>query len=100
MALARPLIEEVGVYLTVRTYRGIGSPGEVAARVAEGLVPMLRSLPGFHAYYAAADNGDAFSVSVFASRSPALAANECTRKWVVANLRNLLPNPPEVMGGE
>jgi len=91
------------MYLTIRTYAGsIGPPEEIGRRVREGVAPMLRGMPGFRAYYAAAMDGDggAFSVTVFDTRAQALDANERTRAWVTANMRDLLPDPPEVTGGE
>jgi heme-degrading monooxygenase HmoA len=94
------------MYLTIRTYAGgVGPPEEIARRVRGGVVPMLRGMPGFVAYYAAAAEGGGggrvvFSVTVFDTRAQALDANERTRAWVTATMRDLLPEPPEVTGGE
>ncbi len=90
------------MYLTVREYDEVRSLEEVGRRVRDDLVPILRRMAGFRAYYAVgADSGsNAFSITVFEEREAALDANEYTRAWAVAKLRDLVPSPPEVMGGE
>jgi hypothetical protein len=91
------------MYLTIRQYAGVRSPEEIGRRVGAGLVPALRAMPGFRAYYAVGaedGGGGAFSVTVFDRREVALEANEWTRAWVAGHLRDLAPEPPEVTGGE
>ncbi|MGG5822650.1 hypothetical protein [Falsiroseomonas sp. HW251] len=91
------------MYLTVRTYRGTaGRPDDIAHLVKGTLLPMLSGLAGFGAYFvaAAANERTVFATTLFDSREHALAANEQTRAWVVGHLREALPNPPEVIGGE
>lgn len=90
------------MYLTIREYAEVRSLREIGRRVGEGLLPTLRDMAGFRAYYAVGtdDGCGAFSISIFDHRDEALAANEQTRAWVVATLRDLAPEPPSVMGGE
>jgi hypothetical protein len=40
------------VFVVIRRYAAGARESEVARRVGEGLVPVLRRLPGFRAYYA------------------------------------------------
>jgi hypothetical protein len=88
------------MYLTIRTYAGgVGPPEEIARRARGGVVPMLRGMPGFRAYYAAAAEGGGgggvvFSVTAFDTRAQALAANERTRAWVAANIATCCRSRP------
>jgi hypothetical protein len=90
------------MYLTLRMYRGARSPTEIGKRVTDGLIPVLQVIPGVSAYYAAVavETRSVFGVTLFDDREHALIANERTRQWVVVNMHDLLPNPPDVTGGE
>jgi len=69
--------------------------------VRDGFVPLLRRAAGFKGYCAfASEDGHVVSVTFFDDRLSALRADERVREWVVSNLRNLLPNPPEVIEGQ
>jgi hypothetical protein len=90
------------MFAMLRHYAECHAIEEVMRRVREGLVPILRAAPGFRAYYALAgaeDGRSALSVSVFADREALLAANDRARAWVGAQLRALLPSPPEIVAG-
>jgi hypothetical protein len=89
------------VFVVIRRYAAGARADEVARRVGEGLVPVLRDLPGFRAYYAfVGEDGRPVSVSIVAHRGAAVAANDRAREWVAANMADLIPDPPEVtMGG-
>jgi heme-degrading monooxygenase HmoA len=90
------------VYLTLRRYAEIGARMyEVAFRKVEaGLVPMLKARPGFRSYCALLnEEGEGVSVTAFDDRESAARANEEVFGWVEANLRDLLPDPPEVIAG-
>ena len=78
-----------------------GSVDEIIRRVNEGLVPRIKEVSGFQAYYAM-DGGDGrlASVSVFEDQA---GAEESTRRagdYVRQNMASLLPDPPEVLQGE
>jgi hypothetical protein len=90
------------MYVMVRRYAGKGSlMDRLAPQVRDGLVPILRQAPGFKGYCAfASEGGDIVSVSVFNDQSSANAANDQVRQWAMANLRDALPDPPEVLAGE
>ena len=89
------------MFVVIRRYAAGARASEVARRVGEGLVPILRRQPGFRAYYAfLGEAGRPVSVSIVESRAAAVVANERAREWVGANMADLLPDPPEVAMGE
>ena len=90
------------MYITIRRYADKGGlMDRIVQPVREGLVPLLKRAPGFKGYCAfASEDGHVVSVSVFDDREAAARANEQVRGWVVSNLGDLLPNLPEVSGGE
>ena len=90
------------MHAMIRKYAGKGGLlNELAPRVRDGLVPLLRQAPGFRSYCVfASEDGHLVSVSAFADRPTAEAANAKVREWVAANLRDALPDPPEVLAGE
>jgi len=88
------------MYVVIRRYAAGARAEEVARRVGDGLVPVLREQPGVRAYYAfVGEDGRPVSVSIVTNRSAALAANERAREWVAANMADLIPDPPEVAMG-
>ncbi len=91
------------MYVTLRRYPEVGARMYeiIARRVEEGLVPTLKAQPGFQCYCAfVSEDGDGVSVTVFDDRGQASRANEQVRGWGQANLRDLLPDAPEVVAGE
>ncbi len=90
------------MYVTIRKYADKGSQMDrLAPQVRDGLVPLLRQAPGFKGYCAfASEDGHVVSVSIFDDQQSAEAANDRVRQWVAANLRDALPDPPEVLAGE
>jgi hypothetical protein len=88
------------MFVVIRRYAAGAQADEVARRVGEGLVPLLREQPGFRAYYAfVGEDGRPVSVSIVTNRSAAMTANERVREWVAANMADLIPDPPEVIMG-
>ncbi len=89
------------MFAVVRRYAAGPRAAEVARRVGEGLVPVLKDLPGYRAYYVfVGEDGRPVAVSVVASRTDAVLANRRVRDWVAENMADLLPDPPEVAMGE
>jgi len=90
------------MYVTIRRYAGKGGlMDRLAPQVRDGLVPLLKQAPGFRSYCAlASGDGHLVSVSAFDDQRFAEAANERVRGWVSADLRDALPDPPEVLAGE
>jgi len=89
------------VFVVIRKYAEEAAAEEVARRVGEGLIPVLRDLPGFRAYYAfVGEDNRPVSVSIVAARADAVLANRRVRDWVAANMADLIPDPPEITMGE
>ena len=90
------------MHVTIRKYAGKGALiDKLVPPVRDGLVPLLKSAPGFRGYCAfGSDDGHIVSVSVFDDQRSATRATEQARDWIASNLRDLLPDPPEVMAGE
>ena len=91
------------MYVTLRRYAEVGARmyEVIFRKVESGLVPMLKGQPGFRCYCAfVSGDGDGLSVTVFDGRAQAAWANERVRGWGRANLRDLLPDRPEVIAGE
>jgi hypothetical protein len=90
------------MYTTIRKYRGMRSPDEIAKRAEKSFAPILKQLGGFHGYYII-DCGDGVvaSISVFDTRETALASNDKAAAWVKANLADLVGDAkPEITAGE
>src|SRR3712207_3864965 len=96
------MVARSAVHVTIRKYADKGALlGGLAPPVRDGFVPLLRRAPGFRSYCAfASEDGHAVSVTVFDGRRAAMRADDRMREWVVSSLRDLLPNPPEVLAGE
>ena len=90
------------MHATIRRYQvEPGSVDEIIRRVNEGLVPRIKEVSGFQAYYAL-DGGDGrlASVSVFEDRAGAEESSRVAADWIRKNMASLFPNPPEVLQGE
>jgi heme-degrading monooxygenase HmoA len=89
------------MHLSIRRYEGCGGKIEEITQRVQGLMPLLRRQPGFVAYYNfASEQGDAVSIRVFDDRHSAEGADEQTQEWTARHMRDLLPDPPEVLAGE
>ena len=89
-------------YAVVRTYRHLRDFDRVARLIEEGLVPILREVPGFRGYYAIRCGAVVgVSVTLFASEQAARAGQERGAAWVGAHLSELYGDrPPEALVGE
>ena len=89
------------MFVVIRRYAAGAEADTVARRVGEGLVPVLRDLPGFRAYYAfVGEDHRPVSVSIVATRADAVLANGRVGDWVAANMADLISDPPEITMGE
>ena len=89
------------MYGVVRRYAHAGGLGDaLVARQAE-VAELLKSVPGFKAYYAVSGaDGSLATVTVCESKA---GADESTRRageWVRANLPGASVSPPEITEGE
>ena len=92
----------MAAYAVIRTYRHLSDFERVGQLVEEGLVPILREVPGFEGYYAIRCGERAgVSVTRFASKEAARAGQERGTAWVRTHLAELYgDHPPETMAGE
>ena len=79
-----------------------GSVDEAAQRTRDHIVPLIQGRPGFRGYCGfVTDQADAvYSISIFDDRDTALDAHQRVRTWIDANMRDLMPEKPEVTAGE
>jgi len=90
------------VFTSIRKYTvRRGSAEELAQRVREGFVPLMRQVEGFRGYYLLDGGPDVLiSISMFDSGDEALASNETAATWVRNNLLEFTRGLPEVMVGD
>ena len=90
------------MHVTVRKYADKATLIDgLVPSVRDDFVPLLRRTPGFKGYFAfGSEDGHVLSVTIFDDAQSAMRADDRVRERVVSNLRDLLPNPPEVMSGE
>jgi hypothetical protein len=89
------------MYISIRRYDNVVSVGKVCRKIEESFVPLLRRTPGFIAYYAVDGGGGSMAtVSVFSTEAMALESNETAAKWMKANVADLQPEPPVIIGGK
>jgi hypothetical protein len=92
------------MHATIRRYEGVDVTrmNEVTSKVKETLVPQLRELPGFAAYYLIeAGNGVVSSLGLFETSEQADESTKVVAKWITdENLSTAIPNPPKITSGE
>jgi hypothetical protein len=89
------------MYCSIRRYEGVTNAAEVARRLKDGFAPLLSKISGFVAYYCVdAGNGVLLATNVFENQAGADESNRRAAEWVKGNLKDLLPNPPQIIAGE
>lgn len=74
---------------------------ELVKKVKEGLVPIFKSKPGFVSYdLVVIGTGVVLAITKFEDKEGAHGSREEAARWVEANVKDLLPNPPIIMAGE
>jgi heme-degrading monooxygenase HmoA len=77
-----------------------GSAEELARRVQESFVPLMRQMQGFRGYYLLDGGPDVLiTISMFDSADEAFASNEVSADWVRNNVLEFTRGMPEVMVG-
>jgi len=90
------------MYIQVASYRlGSGSTDELARRVEEGNIPVVRDVPGFRGYYAL-DVGDGVvaSVLLFDDKSGVEEAENRLESWIAQTMTDFQVTPLDVLEGE
>ena len=89
------------MFTSIRKYNvRRGSAEELARRVREGFVPLIRQMQGFQGYYLLDGGPDVLiTISMFDSADEAFASNEKAADWVRNNVLEFTKGMPEVMIG-
>ena len=74
---------------------------KVMQGIREGFIPIIKTAPGFLAYYTLDSGGGTLtSVSIFEHRAGAERSNKLAEDWVGRALPSALPTSPEIIVGE
>jgi hypothetical protein len=89
------------MFTSIRKYKVTrGSADDLARRVREGFVPLMRQIQGFRGYYLLDGGPDVLiTISMFDSADDALRSNETAAGWVRDNVLEFTRGLPEVMVG-
>jgi heme-degrading monooxygenase HmoA len=68
------------------TYSFSGDANDLARRAEQGILPILKSQPGFRAYSVAIGDGEVLSLSVWDTRADAETGSEVVASWVAENM--------------
>jgi heme-degrading monooxygenase HmoA len=97
-------VQEKGqnMFTSIRKYRvKRGSVEELARRVQDGFVPLVRQIQGFRGYYLLSGGPDVLvTISIFDSADEAFASNESAADWVRNNVLEFTKGVPEVTVGD
>ena len=78
-----------------------GSVEELARRVEEGFVPLVRKMKGFKGYHLVNGGQNVLiAMSVFETAEEALTSNEMAAAWVKDNVLESTTGTPEVIVGD
>ena len=89
------------MFLGIKKFSNIRDPEKVMKKMESDLVPQMRDLPGFIAYYAVKfDDGDHGGVGIFETEENVDKAIGFTRDWADQNLKGSIPNDPQIFRGE
>lgn len=92
------------MHATIRRYEGVDVTriDEVVGKVNETLVPKLRELPGFNAYYLIeGSSGVLSSLGLFETSEQADKSTMLVSKWITdEKLDSAIPNAPKITSGK
>ena len=90
------------MHVTIRKYAGCKNVAEANRIAMAELLPVLRKVAGFGSYIIIdSGNGTITSIGSFATEEATENANQQARAVVQkSGMRDLLPNPPEIITGE
>jgi heme-degrading monooxygenase HmoA len=89
------------MFASIRKYKvKRGSAEDLAKRVQDDFVPLMRQIEGFRSYYLLDGGPDVLiTISIFDSADAAFASNETAANWVRHNVLEFTRGMPEVMVG-
>ena len=90
------------MHAAIRTYQvKPGTASEVSRLAQEGFAPIIRSVPGFVAYYGVIGESDTVvTVSIFEDEAGEAESTRQAKEWVAQNLAQHVVGPPRVVAGE
>ncbi|WP_043343609.1 antibiotic biosynthesis monooxygenase family protein [Belnapia moabensis] len=79
------------MYITIARYAGAaGRIAEATPKAEQGLIPLLKGMPGFLGYAAlGSEQGDIVSVTLWQNAEAMMNSREPVRDWVSSNLEGL-----------
>jgi hypothetical protein len=91
------------MFATIRRYEGVDAArtNEITGKVNDTLVPQLRELPGFSAYYLIdAGNGVLSSLGLFETSEQSDESTKVVAKWITdESFNTAIPNAPKITSG-
>lgn len=90
------------MYVVIRRTGLAGPPGQAIQHARDHIVPLIEGCPGFRGYCGfISEKADmALSISIFDDRDTAMAAHRRVRQLIETQMRDLMPEEPEVAAGE
>ena len=90
------------MYVVIRRTKLAGSREQAVQHARDHIVPLVQGRPGFRGYCGfVTEQGDtAYSVSIFDDKDTAMDVHQRVRQWIGANIRDLMPEEPDVVDGE
>jgi len=90
------------MFATIRKYQvRRGMVEELAGRVKQGFVPLMRGMQGWKCYYLLDGGPDVLiTISIFDNADEALASNTIATDWVRDNVLEFTKGMPEILVGD
>ena len=90
------------MFASIRKYKvRRGMVEELARRVKEGFVPLMRGMQGWKGYYLLDGGPDVLiTISIFDNADEALASNTIATDWVRDNVLEFTKGMPEILVGD
>ena len=89
------------MYISILDHTLKGRLSELNERVRESVVPILKSAPGFIAYYVVDTNNDtATTICVYDTEANCKAGDAAVIAWVQANVSDYFAAPPTARSGD
>ena len=73
----------------IATYSFTGDAQELGKRAEAGILPILKTQPGFRSYAVAIGEGNVFSSSAWDSRADAESSSAAVASWVAENMAEI-----------
>jgi len=89
------------MYVVIRRWSGASKLIEEMQRRSDEVERLIRSAPGFGAYYAVRTGGDSLAtITVCEDRAGTDESSRMAREWVQQNVKGVSMSPPELIEGQ